>query len=104
MDTDKQLERIVEWQDNHTRDHNEQRRIDNDRWIKIEKHLTRSETQTRVLSDLTNTVWGNGSDGLDKDVDRLKENDKRRVWTIRAILGAVGALGVKAVWALLITL
>lgn len=68
-----------------------------------------TNTEVAVLTEQLKTVGAGvreilialkGSDskpGLILDVDRLKQNDARRTWLLRTLIGAIVVLGLQAV-------
>jgi len=66
--------------------------------VLIEIKATVAEINTKLdqavipnVNELRNAVYGTGDDnnpGLLKKVDRLEQTEKRRVWIVRAMIGA----------------
>lgn len=70
--------------------------------MEIEKTLSVISTSTDndrlVIDSLKHTVWGNGSIGLDKRVDRLEGSSERALWWLRSVLVAVIALVANVIY------
>ena len=66
------------------------------RLLEIEKTLSAmsvtTDTDRQMVSSLKHTVWGNGTIGLDRRVDRLEGSAERATWWLRSVLVAVIAL------------
>ncbi len=72
---------------------------------KMIAHNTRAEAEQKrqteimkgifdVYKGIKNTLYGNGSEGMNIKVDRLEQAERNRKWTIRAIVVTIlGILG-----------
>ena len=65
------------------------------RVVQIQGEVHHLRTGQQQLAD---AIFGNGREGVVTRVDRLEQTDKRRSWFERAVIGAVVALLVGAVF------
>jgi hypothetical protein len=58
----------------------------------------RTKTTAEAVERIEYVLEGNGSPGLIRDVDRLKQSEERRTRLLWVIMSGVVLLGVNAMW------